>query len=160
MATNATDAMFQMMESFTKQFAAVIDDMRKETPLDVAKGFAKAVDWSEPWLIALLVAEFAILAAVIATRKRPNFQIFSFLSILLLVYNAEPINSYCSQHWKSFATQPYFDQRGLFISVVFSGPLLLISSIQIMLCLATSAGLLVKVKRAAMQKKNSSKKTQ
>lgn len=43
------------------------------------------------------------------------------------VYLAERINSFLGKHWKSFASQNYFDPHGLFISVLWSGPLLLVT---------------------------------
>lgn len=43
------------------------------------------------------------------------------------VYLAEKINRYLGDHWKSFASQNYFDRSGVFISVVWSGPLIFIS---------------------------------
>ena len=43
------------------------------------------------------------------------------------VFLAERINTFLGQNWKSFSSQNYFDPQGLFISVVWSGPLLLIT---------------------------------
>ena len=39
---------------------------------------------------------------------------------------AEMINSYLATRWTDFATQPYFDTRGVFVSAVMSAPLMLI----------------------------------
>lgn len=39
---------------------------------------------------------------------------------------AEHLNAALAAHWQSFATQPYFDKQGIFISAVYSAPLLLI----------------------------------
>lgn len=46
---------------------------------------------------------------------------------------AESINSFLGKNWKSFSSQNYFDPNGLFISVLWSGPLLLIT-ILIVVC--------------------------
>lgn len=40
---------------------------------------------------------------------------------------AERINGYLAFNWESFASQNYFDPHGVFIAVLWSGPLLLIS---------------------------------
>lgn len=42
------------------------------------------------------------------------------------VYTAERLNAVLAARWQSFATQPYFDKQGIFISAVYSAPLLLI----------------------------------
>lgn len=39
-----------------------------------------------------------------------------------VVYFGENINKVAAQHWQSFATQDYFDSRGIFYSVMVSGP--------------------------------------
>lgn len=43
-----------------------------------------------------------------------------------IVYFAEQLNRLGAVHWERFATQNYFDPRGVFITAVVSGPLLLI----------------------------------
>jgi hypothetical protein len=47
------------------------------------------------------------------------------------VYLAQKINIYLAEHWKSFASQNYFDRAGVFISVVWSGPLIFISIVSV-----------------------------
>lgn len=42
-----------------------------------------------------------------------------------MVYFSESLNELAARHWSSFSRQQYFDSQGLFISVVFSVPLLL-----------------------------------
>jgi hypothetical protein len=41
------------------------------------------------------------------------------------VFNAERINSLAARHWRSFATQNYFQSHGVFTSALLSAPLLL-----------------------------------
>jgi len=50
--------------------------------------------------------------------------IFHALSVSV-VYFSESINEYAAQNWKTFSKQQYFDDNGLFISTVFSIPILL-----------------------------------
>lgn len=47
------------------------------------------------------------------------------LFTVLLVYFSETINELAAIHWRSFSRQQYFDSSGLFISTVFSIPILL-----------------------------------
>jgi transmembrane protein 18 len=41
------------------------------------------------------------------------------------IYLGKHINKLGAQHWELFAKQPYFDERGVFYSVVVSAPLIL-----------------------------------
>lgn len=43
------------------------------------------------------------------------------------VYAAEYINDLGARHWREFATQNYFDRTGVFISLMFSLPIILIA---------------------------------
>ena len=47
---------------------------------------------------------------------RSSIQIALFLFIAAAVRAAETINAYASVHWREFATQNYFDRRGVFAS--------------------------------------------
>lgn len=49
-----------------------------------------------------------------------------FHFIVSAVYLAERINRFLGVRWKMFARQNYFDSHGLFISTLWSGPLLII----------------------------------
>ena len=91
--------------------------------------FAAAIKWSEPWIIGLVCFHITCLLLTIVFRKRSNVQGVLFLVLCALVFLAEKINSACSQRWQAFATQNYFDNRGVFASVMFAGPLLGIATI-------------------------------
>ena len=44
-----------------------------------------------------------------------------------LIYCAERLNRLAGEHWKEFAAQNYFDERGVFVSVMLSAPLLCVA---------------------------------
>ena len=52
-------------------------------------------------------------------------QVVLFLALCGLARAAEYINAALGQRWRSFATQNYFDPRGVFMSVLFSGPIVI-----------------------------------
>ncbi|XP_050502240.1 transmembrane protein 18 isoform X2 [Diabrotica virgifera virgifera] len=87
--------------------------------------FLGNIEWRDPWLIALFTFHISIFMMALLTRNYGNFQALLFFCLLLLVYFSESINKMASTNWKIFSRQQYFDSNGLFISVVFSIPILL-----------------------------------
>ncbi|XP_018802153.1 PREDICTED: transmembrane protein 18 [Bactrocera latifrons] len=123
--------------------------------------FLASIDWNDPWLIALVAVHVLTTVTTLMTRNNTNFQIFLFLILLSAAYCSEGINEFAAAKWKSFSKQQYFDSNGLFISTVFSIPILLncmliigawmYNSLQIMVTLKR-AQLLQKVKRNQQEK--------
>ncbi|KRT79162.1 hypothetical protein AMK59_6906, partial [Oryctes borbonicus] len=87
--------------------------------------FLGGVDWKDPWLIGLFTFHITITMMALLTRNYGNLQALLFFFLILLVYFSESINEIASANWKMFSRQQYFDSNGLFISVVFSIPILL-----------------------------------
>lgn len=114
-------------------------------------GFFHAIDWKEPWLLLLLSLHFVLLLTTILSRRHVNFQMCLFLLALTGVYLAERLNSFLGNHWNNFAGQNYFDPHGLFLSVLWSGPLLLVSIIILVNTLFSLCQLIVKWKRAELR---------
>ncbi|KAI4339679.1 hypothetical protein MLD38_024592 [Melastoma candidum] len=119
--------------------------------LDVFLGFFHAIDWKEPWLIGLISFHCLLLITVVLSRKCLNFQMCLFLLSLAGVYLAERLNSFLGDHWKSFATQNYFDPHGIFLSTLWSGPLLVIAIIILVNTLFSLCHLIVRWKRAELR---------
>jgi len=135
------------MERFRKEQGA-----HRARLLDGWCGFAAAVRWTEPLVLGLLAAQLALLAAAVLTRKRWNVQTGIFVAALGMVYAAERINALGAAHWRKFATQNYFDKRGVFMSALWSAPLMLTACAVMVLAVVTSADLLVQVKRAQLKR--------
>jgi hypothetical protein len=143
-------------------FAAAARDRRGEVPFwDMLQGFYHAVNWTEPWIIALLASQLTLFVVrclvgggcsdtlslasgrwlelcawfcggkigcdqvVMATRRMFKTQVALLLMMTGAARCAETLNSLGAAHWRSFATQDYFDPRGVFLSVLFSGPIVL-----------------------------------
>ncbi|CAL9775877.1 unnamed protein product [Musa acuminata subsp. burmannicoides] len=113
--------------------------------------FFHAIDWKEPWLICLLAFYFILLIVTILSRKNVNFQLCLSLLAFSGVYLAERVNSFLGRNWKSFSSQNYFDPHGLFLSVLWSGPLLIIMIIIVVNTLFTLCHLMVKWKKAQLR---------
>ncbi|CAL5203373.1 unnamed protein product [Lathyrus oleraceus] len=114
-------------------------------------GFFHAIDWKEPWLLGLLSFYVVLLLVTIISRKNTNFQMCLFLLTLAGVYLAERLNSFLGGNWKSFSSQNYFDPSGVFISVLWSGPLLVLAMIILINTLFSLCYLIVKWKRAELR---------
>ncbi|KAJ0086935.1 hypothetical protein Patl1_07862 [Pistacia atlantica] len=67
------------------------------------------------------------------------------------VYFAEYLNRILDKNWRSFATQNYFDPHGLFLSVLWSGPLLVIAIIILVNTLFSLCYLIVRWKKAELR---------
>ena len=119
---------------------------------DSVMGFYHAVDWSERWLQGLLLFHATLFLAAFLTRRVLPVQGGIFVGACALVYFAERINAACHARWQSFATQDYFDPRGVFAGVVFSAPLLAVVAFQMLYNLYAASNLLVAVKRAELQR--------
>lgn len=121
------------------------------TPIFHLAAFAAAVDWHERWIQALLAFHALLWLTTILTRKRFGPQTFVFFLVTALVCSSETLNTYAHLNWRAFSKQDYFDSHGFFISVMFSGPLLLVAMFQMVNFLSTAAYLLVDVKREELK---------
>eukprot|EP00308_Calcidiscus_leptoporus_P023979 CAMPEP_0119375226 /NCGR_PEP_ID=MMETSP1334-20130426/34456_1 /TAXON_ID=127549 /ORGANISM="Calcidiscus leptoporus, Strain RCC1130" /LENGTH=166 /DNA_ID=CAMNT_0007393471 /DNA_START=21 /DNA_END=521 /DNA_ORIENTATION=- len=133
--------------------AAVLNSLRSNPNItttsfyDDVLGFYHAVNWGESWLHALAAFQLAVWLLAALTRKNSNVQLALLFVVLGLVYSAEWLNTLGSRHWAAFASQNYFDPRGVFISVVYSAPLLVAAFGMLINALRSAARLLVEVKK-------------
>lgn len=87
--------------------------------------YLKSIDWTEPWFSALGIFHVSCAILTVITRKTGVLQSVYFAVLMLLILCAEYINQWAAKNWSLFSRQQYFDSNGLFISVVFSVPLLI-----------------------------------
>ena len=91
--------------------------------------------------------------------KNPNFQIVLFLFCSLCVYIGEYINKILSQGlWEAISTQNYFDPRGVFAMMMFSGPLIFLLTFLLGNMIYQSMQMLVILKRAQLAEKRKKEK--
>ncbi|KAJ7378926.1 Transmembrane protein 18 [Desmophyllum pertusum] len=136
-----------MKESFYQRGDEWISAKQIDSMLD----FVKAVDWSEHWLIGLIAFHTATFLCVLSTRKYTNFQVVLFLLLLGLAFASEQFNILGAKYWSTFAREQYFDSSGLFITVVYSGPILLNCFIMTALWLWTAGKMLIVVKKGQLK---------
>ncbi|CAH2246309.1 transmembrane 18 [Pelobates cultripes] len=82
------------------------------------------IDWTEAWLIGLMIFHILCFVITCISFKYYKLQIVHFLVMVGLVGSAEYINEVAAFNWRSYSKQQYFDSAGMFISLVFSAPLL------------------------------------
>lgn len=87
--------------------------------------FLQQIDWSEPWFSGLGIFHLVCILLTFLTRNTGAIQAAYFGLLMMMVVCAEHINKWAAENWSLFARQQYFDSNGLFISIVFSVPLLI-----------------------------------
>lgn len=121
---------------------------------DHAEAFIAAVNWKEPFIISLVCFHLFLWIVSITKRKNSDFQIFLFLFCSLCVYIAEYLNKTLSQGlWQVLCTQNYFDPRGVFAMMMYSGPLLVLLTFILGNIVYQSMQMLVILKRAQLKEK-------
>ncbi|CAM9178372.1 unnamed protein product [Discosporangium mesarthrocarpum] len=95
------------------------------------QAFYYAVDWSERWIQGVLGFHAFILVLFILTRNMFRFQVGLFAFILILGRLAEFLNAHLHQRWQQFSRQDYFDEHGVFMAIMWAGPLILVGFMQL-----------------------------
>ena len=66
---------------------------------------------------------------------------------------AETLNGLCAKRWEKFATQNYFDERGVPAGIMLCAPLLALAFAMLLNFLVMASSMLVTVKRAEFRGK-------
>ncbi|KAG5277416.1 hypothetical protein AALO_G00117320 [Alosa alosa] len=86
--------------------------------------FLQTIQWTEPWLMGLLAFHAFCFISTLFTCKYYRLQICLFLMMVGMVASAEYLNELAAMNWSLFSKFQYFDSKGMFISLVYSVPLL------------------------------------
>ena len=87
--------------------------------------YLQSIDWTEPWFVGLAIFHIVCAILTVVLRRTGVVQSVYFAVLIVLVFCAEYINQWAASNWSLFSKQQYFDSNGLFISVVFSVPILI-----------------------------------
>jgi hypothetical protein len=120
---------------------------------ELYRGFFEAVDWTEPWLVAVLSLHATLLLVAVATRKSETAQTCVFALCAFLVFIAERLNGLASKHWRAFSTQDYFDKQGVFTTTVFCVPLIAVLVVVLVNFLRLMASMMIQAKRAQLKQR-------
>jgi len=118
--------------------------------------FRHAITWSEPFILSLVAFQICMLLICIRVSRRgcgvvPRIVVMALIAAI--VRSAEHLNRHAARNWETIATQNYFDQRGIFTSIMLCAPLLFDCFVMLVLFLREASQLLVQVKTAEMKKK-------
>lgn len=128
-------------ESFEDDFFNPLDGIKESIKQDVFSqhvgpknffehiaAFTSAINWTEPFILAILMFHVIIIASTIWARYNKNMvgQMTIIGLITILVYFSETLNFWGSSNWEEFATQNYFDPHGFFMVTMVGTPLLLV----------------------------------
>lgn len=86
----------------------------------------------------------------------PRLVVMVFIAVIVRL--AEKMNQLAAKNWEKIATQNYFDRQGIFVAIMFCGPLLFDCLIMLIMFLTEASGLLVKVKTNEMKRKMAERK--
>lgn len=125
-------------------------------PLEHFHAFRSAITWSEKFILGLIGFQiFMFLLCYFVSRRSkalaPRLVVMVFIGAV--VRSAEWLNGLGARHWEKFATQNYFDRRGIFVAIMLSGPLLLDSFLMLISFVVEASQLLVTVKKEELRRK-------
>jgi len=112
--------------------------------------FIASIDWTEPWLVALVITHALLMALALVARRRTWLQCALFAVALGASAASERLNALGARHWRSFSRQQYFDSGGLFMVLVVCAPLMAVALIVLVSWVIESGQLLIKVKRTEL----------
>ncbi|NP_001279271.1 transmembrane protein 18 [Callorhinchus milii] len=120
--------------------------------------FLLSVEWSEPWLIGLIAFHALCFLLALVTIRFYRLQIAHFLFMVGLICGAEYINEVAARNWRLYSKYQYFDSGGMFISLVFSAPLLLNTMMIVIVWVSRTLEAMTELKSLQLKRKANKEK--
>eukprot|EP00727_Mastigamoeba_balamuthi_P002390 m51a1_g12148 hypothetical protein (138) ;mRNA; r:284-869 len=83
-----------------------------------------SVRWTEPWIVALVLAHALVLVLTLRWRRSSFSQVVLVTLFLFAVGTSNAINVWCRDHWSEFSSRSYCDRNGSFVLVFHTIPFL------------------------------------
>lgn len=116
------------------------------------QAFVHAIDWrSDLWIFGLFLVELVDVLIIVINRRSWERLATIFMVNTAVLACAERLNSLASSNWKTFSSQDYFDQAGVFASVLVGLPLLLCQFLIVGFLLREAACMVIRVKRLELK---------
>lgn len=116
----------------------------------------KTVEWTkETRLLGVLLTIYGVsLILTVISWRNVNLLCGHFVLICVAIYCAEWLNEWAAGNWRIFSIKhQYFDFRGLFISVVYSLPLLINLIVLLGRIMYVTGNQMIQVKRMQLKRK-------
>jgi len=138
----------------------LVEQVAPRSTWENIQAFKAAITWGEPFILCLIGFHLIIIMAAILSTKRGGLgsRMFVMGVIFVTVRSAERLNDYGANEWERFATQNYFDSRGIFVSLMLSAPLFLVSACMLIAIIREASMLLIEVKKHELRAKAKAKK--
>ena len=85
-------------------------------------GFYHAIDWHEPFIVAILSIHVLHFLWSIVLREKLWAKAVPLILFAGIIFAGEFLNNKCSRHWRVFSTQNYCDPRGIFFAIMVAAP--------------------------------------
>lgn len=140
-----------MFYKYCEHYTVIYEDMEKPIRVDEIEGlwtYLSTIDWYDPWFRYLLLFHIlcCLMTILITIKKIPILQFAYFGLLLMMVFFSENLNEWAAQNYKLFSKQQYFDSNGLFISTVFSTPILINCLVMVIMWLLNMSKLMSEVR--------------
>ena len=148
------DGFQNLMDSATADIKAQMAERGlQQTPHDAFTGFFHAINWQEPFIVALVTWHVLVLLGALGTSRFIIPHAVLFVVLCLLVLCAQPLNALGAAQWQDIATQNYFDDGGVFVSLTFSLPTMVVLMGMLVNIVWSAGSLMIKVKRAEVARR-------
>lgn len=92
--------------------------------LQLFRTVIEEVNWTEPWLLALMGFHTAVFTLILVSRRHQFVQAVLLALLGILCVASERVNQWAAVNYRKFSTQQYFDAGGFFISVIYTAPMI------------------------------------